>query len=290
MNDDSRRQKEARKSRARSNWTPTGPQPKGPEGDETLILKAGETLDCFAGHWMIFQLKNGHRYSTDDLLAAAFALEMLQELGKSVERVLDLGAGIGSVGLFLTWALPDIQLVGVEKQAQSLALAQRTARYNGVDHRSSFILRDLKQGLEDLGKFPLITGSPPYWAEKDGSISEMPQKGPCRFELTGALEDYCVAAASALTEEGLFCVVFDGRQKKRLLDAFEAAGLSLLCIQSVISKVGRPPLMVLAAGTLKPIESPPVRPPLELRLKSGFRTEAFRALRLRMGLPPGKAS
>jgi len=45
-----------------------GPLP-GPKAD-SLIPETGETLDSISGHFMIFQLKNGHRYSTDDVLVA----------------------------------------------------------------------------------------------------------------------------------------------------------------------------------------------------------------------------
>ena len=45
--------------------------------------------------WSIYQLKRGHRFSSDDLLTAWMATEVAPD----AMLQLDLGAGIGSVGL-----------------------------------------------------------------------------------------------------------------------------------------------------------------------------------------------
>ena len=59
------------------------------------------TLDLLAGDWGIFQLRGGHRYSTDDLPTAWTAARARP----SARRLLDLGSGIGSVGLVTLWRL-----------------------------------------------------------------------------------------------------------------------------------------------------------------------------------------
>jgi tRNA1(Val) A37 N6-methylase TrmN6 len=51
--------------------------------------------DSLAGGWRIYQLRRGHRFSADDLLTAWAAVEARPE----ARTLLDLGAGIGSVGL-----------------------------------------------------------------------------------------------------------------------------------------------------------------------------------------------
>ncbi len=278
-----------RQERARTGWEPPGPMPMGDQGQPDLQPGPGESLDAFAGHWRIFQLRGGHRYSTDDLLGAWFALDTLRQLDLTVDRALDLGTGIGSVGMFLLWALPDLHLTGIEAQPESLALARRTARYNGVAQRVTYREGDLREGLSGLPTFDLITGSPPYWDPADGTLSEGPQKGPCRFELRGGVEEYCAAAAHLLSPGGIFVVVFDGRQRDRLEAAAQSAGLAVYRYRDVVSKQGRPPLIGLAAMA-RPDEVPaPYRaePPLVLRDADGTRTAEFRALRARMGMPPG---
>ena len=82
-----------------------------------------ETLDRLSGDWWIFQLRRGHRYATDDVLTAWAAVTARPE----AKRVLDLGAGVGSVGLMALRVLaPDARLTSVEVLEESAALLART--------------------------------------------------------------------------------------------------------------------------------------------------------------------
>ncbi len=277
-----------RQARARRDWTPPGPVPPGDGGDPSLMPGIDETLDAFAGHWRIFQLRHGHRYSTDDMLAAWYAVTTCRDLGFQPRQALDLGCGIGSVGLFVAWSFPDLTITGIEAQAISAALARRSIRYNGVQDRVTVLDGDLRSGLPE-GPFDLITGSPPYWDPADGTLSDAPQKAPCRFEQRGGVEEYCLAAAKVLSPGGLFALVMDGRQRDRVLAGAAEAGLGILRIRDVVPREGKAPLMVLAAMTHAETatEAPFEEPPLLLRDRDGIRTDAFREVRRLMGMPPG---
>ena len=71
-----------------------------------------ETLDHLAGDWRIYQLKGGHRFSADDVLTAWTAARARPQ----AKQLLDLGSGLGSVGLLTLWRLPEARLTGVEPQ------------------------------------------------------------------------------------------------------------------------------------------------------------------------------
>src|SRR3954465_3448018 len=88
----------------------------------------GETLDAISGHFRIFQLRKGHRFSTDDVLAAWYGTSWAPSAG----RVLDLGSGIGSVGMIAAWRLPGARVVTIEAQDESVRLAKKSAEYNGL--------------------------------------------------------------------------------------------------------------------------------------------------------------
>jgi tRNA1(Val) A37 N6-methylase TrmN6 len=61
-----------------------------------------ESLDALSGHFRIYQLRRGHRFSTDDVLTAWYGTTCVPTAG----TVLDLGSGIGSVGMIAAWRLP----------------------------------------------------------------------------------------------------------------------------------------------------------------------------------------
>jgi tRNA1(Val) A37 N6-methylase TrmN6 len=54
--------------------------------------------------------------------------------------VLDLGSGIGSVGMIAAWRFQAQRFVTVEAQAESVALARRSAEYNGLTSATRFVL------------------------------------------------------------------------------------------------------------------------------------------------------
>src|SRR5690242_15159490 len=91
-----------------------------------VLTADATTLDTLAGDWRIFPLRSGHRFSADDLLTAWAAVRATPAAPACV-RLLDLGAGVGSVGLLALWKLPPTgHLTMVEVQALSHALACRT--------------------------------------------------------------------------------------------------------------------------------------------------------------------
>jgi tRNA1(Val) A37 N6-methylase TrmN6 len=86
-------------------------------------------------------------------------------------------------------------------------------------------LRTLEEA--SLGRFDLITGSPPYLPTGTGVVSPDPQRAACRFELRGGVEAYCSAAQELLTEDGWFFLVFQSQWDARVKAAGADANLAL---------------------------------------------------------------
>ena len=79
----------------------------------------GETLDRLAGDWWIFQLERGHRYATDDLAVAWAGLRARPD----ARRVLELGAGTGSVGLLTLMGLLTLPALRIEEEDRPVGIA-----------------------------------------------------------------------------------------------------------------------------------------------------------------------
>lgn len=235
------------------------------------------TLDVLAGDWRIYQLRQGHRFSADDLLTAWTAARARP----AARSLLDLGAGIGSVGLLTLWRIPeDARLTMVEVQQQSHALARRTVAHNRLTHRVELHHLDLR--AFHGGPFDLVTGSPPYLPLHAGTPSRHPQKAAARFELKGDVYDYCRAAARTLGPEGIFCFCHAARDL-RPEAAIAAAGLRLLVRQEVQFRPGEPPLIALfTAGWTGERADPPL---LRIRDAGGAWSAEYLALRAEMGAP-----
>ena len=179
-------------------WCKPGPVPPGL--DAGVTVEPHETLDAISGHFRLFQLRDGHRFSTDDILTAWYGTTWCP----TARTALDLGSGIGTVGMISAWRLPGAKFVTVEAQTDSVTLARKSRLYNGLTERYEIREGDFRAptSLQPQEKFELITGSPPYFPPDAGVPSEHPQKLACRFELRGTVADYCTTAARHLAPGG----------------------------------------------------------------------------------------
>lgn len=298
-------------------WARPGPVPPGASAGDANVA-AGETLDWLCGHWKIFQLKEGHRYSSDDVLCAWYA----STWAPRVDRYCDLGSGIGSVAHCVAWRLPGARVVTVEAQEVSLALACKTQRYNGTTEQMTLLHGDLRHvsALDDAmraagGAFDLVTGSPPYWPVGTALPSAHAQAVPARLEVRGDVGDYAKAAARILAPGGMFVCVFQASQHERVKRALADASLVLLRWRLVVFKEGTPPdandpngypsgVTLYACvherdvppsfprGASSDAEArargkPVVEPPLCIRRADGSTHPEYATVRMSFGFPPG---
>lgn len=237
--------------------------------------------------WLIAQRKGGHRDSIDDVLTAWYALQ----ISPKVTEHLDLGTGIGTVGLLTLWGMgQEARLTCVEAQEISYRLLQTNLDANGLRHRVDCSHGDLRELAMDR-KFPLITGSPPYFPPGSGVIPQDSQKAHARFELRGDVADYASAAVKHLAPDGWFVLCFPTPQKQRALDGIEAAGLQTVKLRDVIPRETLGALFTLFACR-HAHECPTARieePPLTVREQGGRLTAEMAAVRRSFGFADGEA-
>lgn len=269
------------------------PGPLLPLNREVPTVEGGETLDALCGDLRLYQLKNGHRFSTDDVLTAWYGTAWCP----TVRTILDLGSGIGTVATIAAWRCPGARLVTIEAQPESVLLARKSAAYNQLVERLDIREGDFRDPslLGDQERFDLVLGSPPYFPPEAGVPGDHPQKVACRFELRGDIADYCRVAAKHLDWGGLFACVFPVRpaeQLDRVKSAASGHGLTLVRWRPVILKEGEEPLLGLFAMT-RADHLPEwfrgatwVEPPLIIRTRTGQIHPEYRAVKLAFGFPP----
>jgi len=268
------------------------PQPAVPEAGVPLQIEPHETLDAISGHFRLFQFRAGHRFSTDDILTAWYGTTWCP----TARTALDLGSGIGTVGMICAWRLPGAKFVTVEAQTESVVLAKKSACYNGLTNRYEIREGDFRVPniLRADEKFDLITGSPPYFPPDAGVKSEHPQKLACRFELRGTIADYCTTAAKHLASGGFFACVFphEPAQLARVTAAAKNSGLVIVRKRPVIFREGDPPLIALF-GLMRADDLPEwfrgqtwTEPDLIIRTRDGKIHPEYSAVKLAIGFPP----
>ena len=269
-------------------WAKPGPVPPGARS--APAVPPDESLDAISGHFRIFQLRNGHRFSTDDVLTAWYGTSW----AASARSALDLGSGVGSVGMIAAWRLPGARFVTIEAQEESVRLARKSADYNGLLDRYEIRHADFRQAgaLRADERFDLVLGSPPYFSRGSGIEGDHPQKVACRFELRGDIGDYARVAATHLDAGGLFACVFPEEQRDRLERAARAAALTVIRRRPVAFREGEPPLIGLFA-MMRAADLPEamrertwVEPSLVIRTADGSVHPEYAAVKLSVGFPP----
>jgi len=220
------------------------------------VLGEPVSISGLTGPLRIFQRLAGHRHSIDDTMTAWYALQKCP----LPDQALDLGSGIGTVGLIVLWGLsPTASLTCIEAQDVSFKLLQANVACNSLTERVQTIHGDLRD-LHLERKFKLVTGSPPYFPREAGVLPADSQKAHARFELRGDVGDYARAAKRHLSDDGVFIFCFPFQQKKRCMELVREAGLKLLTVRDVVPRPEKPALFSLYSACL----GLPDRPPAEL--------------------------
>ncbi len=258
--------------------------------DTVADVAPGESLDSISGHFSLFQLRDGHRFSTDDVLTAWYGTSWVP----SASTVLDLGSGVGSVGMIAAWRLPGATFVTVEAQDESVRLARKSAAYNGLAHRYEIRHGDFRDpaiiGADE--RFDLVLGSPPYFPPGSGAEGDHPQKVQCRFETRGDISDYAHVALRHLASGGVFACVFPENQLPRVEAAAIAAGAVIVRRRPVVFREGDDAVIALFV-MMRATDLPDsmrqrtwVEPPLIIRTADGAVHPEYAAVKLAFGFPP----
>ena len=270
-----------RPARRPPGWQAPGPAPAGARGRPELAPAADEDLSYLSGDWRIFQKKQGHRWSLDDLVTAWIATRDLDPA--TALRALDLGCGLGSVLLMVAWRLPQADVTGVEAQADRAAMGRRSIAYNGVEERCRILDGDLRHiALE--GSFALITGTPPYFPIGTGTESAKTHAAPARFEHRGGVEDYLAAAARLVAPGGRIAVCTSALERERVTAAVRALALGHSEHWEVVPRAGKPALVDVDVLTTSggPV---PAKHELVVRDRESRWTPEFQRVRADLGMP-----
>lgn len=102
----------------------------------------------------LHQIEGGFRTSMDSVMLAAACPV------KAGQSVLDLGCGVGSVGLCIIEREPKASLMGVDIQGDHVEMAKKNAALNGVSGQAEFICADV--ATLEMESFDHVVCNPPY--------------------------------------------------------------------------------------------------------------------------------
>jgi tRNA1Val (adenine37-N6)-methyltransferase len=124
-----------------------------------------------------------------------------------VKRILDIGTGSGLLALMLAQRTEEsVAIDAVELDADAAAQAVENVAESPWAARVQVHAADVQQWItEENSRYDLIISNPPYYQQ--GVECATPQREQARYTTTLDHTTLLNCAASAITEDGFFCVV-----------------------------------------------------------------------------------
>jgi tRNA1(Val) A37 N6-methylase TrmN6 len=220
------------------------------------------------GRIQLLQPARGYRVAIDAVLLAA-AVDAAPG-----QRILDLGAGVGAVGLCLAARLAGCSVVGIELQAPLAELAERNANLNGMADRVRTVVHDLAQPLPaDLGRFDHVVTNPPYLAAAVADPSPDPSKALATVESSADLARWLEVATAAAEPAGTLLIIHRSDRLDEILGHLGRLGWGDITVKRL------PPaarILVRARRASRPVRHD--APPLTLHRPDGRYTDEAEAI------------
>lgn len=199
------------------------------------------TLDDLQNGYYIYQLKDGFRFGVDAVLLSDFAAV------KKQESVIDLGTGTGIIPILLAAKGKGSRFTGLEIQEKYAALAGKSAEYNGLSEKISFVCGDIKNvsGLFKPESFDVCVSNPPYMAGNDGKHSEDLSRAMARHEVCCSLSDVVSAASYLIRTSGRFFLIHRPYRMAEIFKTMMDHHLEPKRIQFIYPYVDKEPTMVM---------------------------------------------
>ena len=235
-----------------------------------------ETLDgLFSGALRLHQPARGHRAGSDAVLLAAAC-------PAGVRRVVDLGCGVGSVGLRVAQMRPDAKIVLLDNDPAILALAIRNIALNALEARVSAVSCDaLSPACPDAasgvaGWADVVLSNPPFFAPGRGQLSPVALKASAHV-LQGGLDAWVKSALRCLAPRGQLVLIHRADALADILAALERR-FGDVQLRFVQPRQDAPAIRVLVRATLASRGPLVVLPPLVLQGEDGTFTPQSAAI------------
>lgn len=214
--------------------------------------------DLHRNGYVIIQDPKRFCFGIDAVILSGFA-----EVKKG-EKVMDLCTGTGIIPILLEAKTEGSHFTGLEIQEESVEMAKRSVRLNGLEDKVTIDFGDVKntEALYRASSFDVVTVNPPYMNEGGGLKNGYSPKTIARHEVLCSLEDVVDAAARLLVPQGRLYMVHRPHRLTDIMVTLRNHRLEPKRLRFVHSYADREPVMVLveAVSNGKPMVK--VMPPL----------------------------
>lgn len=228
----------------------------------------------FDGALTLEQGVRGYRYNVDSVLLCVFAHSVLGE------DILDVGAGVGTIGLGAAHLCSTRRVTLVERQPRLAALARANVQRNALSERCTVIETDIRTLKGRSHHYDGAVMNPPYFRAGAGKLSPENERALARHEVFGTIEELVSSTARHLYKNAPLCVVFPADRAGALFAALDRSQRRHIVLQTVLPYAGAAATLVLVAARGSSTHTTHILPPLILHQEDrSYTAEAAHILR-----------
>lgn len=207
------------------------------------------TEDAFLGGKLIVrQPARGYRAGLDAVLLAATIP------ATTSGRILDVGAGVGTVGLCVAARCMASHVTLLERETILAELARENVSANGLSDRMRILSADISNittqasalGLTDAS-FSEVLANPPYHNQSSGSLPPDALKASSHAMADDALETWVRFLARMAQPGGRAVMIHKSAMLPRLLEAYSGR-FGAIRVLPVHPRVGEPAHRIIVSG------------------------------------------
>jgi tRNA1(Val) A37 N6-methylase TrmN6 len=190
------------------------------------------------GRLHLRQPRRGHRVGHDAILLAAATG------GAYGERVIDLGAGVGSAGLALARRVPGLRVTLVEIDKAMCELARQNVVLNRFEERVDIVRGDARHLDLPPATADRVLMNPPFNDPAKQNVSPHASRALAHMADPDTLRSWAKSAARVLKPQGILTLIWRADGLTDVLDAL-AAEFGAVVVLPVHPRPGVPAIRVL---------------------------------------------
>jgi len=201
------------------------------------------TQDLFlGGRLKLHQPKVGYRAGSDTVLLSA-AINAQKN-----HRVLDVGCGVGTVGICLAHRIEGTHVIGLECHPDLVALAKHNILENHLQDSMEVFQHDIQKGLlpqVPANSFDWVAANPPYYILSHHDQAHGHQRATSRAQLQGDLKLWVDFCFKMTRPRGHMVFIYPTERLEDLIIGLEAKKVGGLTLYPLWPKAGHPAKRIL---------------------------------------------
>ena len=243
--------------------------------DETIDVAQDVTGDYFLGDRLIIrQPRKGYRAGVDAVLLAASVRAPVEGFWKADATLLDIGAGVGTVGLCAAARLRSLRVTLLEREPELVKLANENIAANDFAGRVTAVQGEVgAPGALSPESFDEAVANPPFHDFGAGTPAPNALKAASHAMPSQSLDDWLRFMARMVRPSGRATLIHKAEALPEILAAFEAR-FGGIVIVPIHAREHEPAIRVLVQG-IKGSRAPlTLNPPFVLHSKGNAFTAA----------------